>query len=78
MLDDVGGFSHGACNLSGGCPGSQSQSVVGQLNAVDSSEAPPEQIFFAVVFDIEGVDTVLHTDFVADEKFAMVSKRPCR
>ena len=48
------------------------KTVFGQLRNVNVMETAPNQIFLVTLFHIAGVDTVLHTDFLASEHLAHI------
>ena len=77
-LVDVGSLHEVARHALRLCPLLELQSVVGQLCSVDAVEAAPEEVFPSAVLDIEGVDTVLNVDFLADEQLAVIGERTFR
>ena len=71
-LVDHGALEGTTCNLGLLVEVFYLKAVFGQFRNVNVMEAAPYQIFLVTLFHIAGVDTVLHTDFLASEHLAHI------
>ena len=58
--------------------GLKRESVGTQLYTIDTMERAPEQILLTIILDIEGIDTVLYADILADKLCPMIGVRSLR
>ena len=58
--------------------GLKRESVGTQLYTIDTMERAPEQILLTIILDIEGIDTVLYADILADKQCTMIGVRSLR